>query len=206
MPIRNLFRRIKNARRQSSNHVNWGALHAEVDAQFQLMGAAVIGSWEILLTDVARSYRIHHGIDVPLEFTQRLSDSIVPMQQCLQGRARQIQHAITQHAQQETPSFFDMRALMGDFTTQFIESWQNSCAYIQPQLVEYKLVDVHTQWLAAADQMRVDVQHLNQSFTEPFHDLDTARNTIANWREALVRLIELELYARRTELIAGLSV
>jgi hypothetical protein len=205
MPIRNLFRRIKNARRQSTNHANWGALHAEVDAQFQFMGAAVIGSWEILLTDVARSYRIHQNIDVPLEFSQRLSDAIVPMQQCLQGRSRQIQHAITQHAQQETPSFFNMGPLMSDFTSQFAESWKNSCAYIQPLLAEHKLDAVHAQWLAAADQIHAQLQNLNQVFLQPFHDLDTAKSTIADWREALVRLIEIELYARRTELIAGLS-
>jgi hypothetical protein len=205
MPIRKLLRRLKRGGKTTTEFTNWGSLHAEVDAQFQLIGAAIIGSWEILLTDVARSFRQHHSNAMPNALSQRLSDAIVPLQQCAQGRSKQIQHAITQHAQHPDQPFFAMSDLMIDFPAKLSESWRKSCGYVEDVFSENELQMVHQQWLAAEEGLLLGARALQAHFVDPFSDLESARQRIVSWREAMVRLIEIELYARRAELCKGLS-
>lgn len=206
MPIRKLLRRLKHGGKSPTKYTNWGSLHAEVDAQFQLIGAAIIGSWEILLTDVARTFRQHHSNAMPHALNQRLSDAIVPLQQCAQGRSKQLQHAITQYAQHSKESSFAMSGPMADFPIEFSESWRKSCAYLEDTFSEYQLEMVHQKWLVAEERILAEAQLLNTHFDEPFSDFESARQRIVSWREAWVRLVEIEIYARRAELCAGLSV
>ena len=185
---------------------NWGDFHAEVDAQFQLLGAAVVGSWEVLLTDAARSFRGRHGKELPSELYQRLSDAIVPMQQCIQSQTKALQHVVTQYAQQNDPPALDLQKTLLLFPTELEASWRKSCEYVQPIFLKHQLDAVSVQWGAAAQALQKAVEaHAQTHMAQPASTLDGGRQALANWREATVKTLEIELYARRAELCRALS-
>ena len=205
MPIRRLLRRLKNTRNNQPYSTNWGDLHAEIDAQFQLIGAAVIGSWEVLLTDSARSFRSQHAQELPADLYQRLSDAIVPLQQCVQHQSKSLQHVVTQAAQQKGVSPLVLGSSMTPFPLALEESWLKSCEYLQPSFQSHQLDRVLRQWMDAAAIFKAAAQtHSQQAFEHPFDRLEQGREALVNWREALVKTLEMELYARRAELCQAL--
>ena len=132
MPIRRLLRRLKNPRTNQFHSTNWGDFHSEIDAQFQLLGASVVGSWEILLTDAARSHRMAHGIEMPDLLYQRLSDAIVPLQQSIQKQTKTLQHSVKQFSQMEEKSTLNLQGMLTRFPSELSESWTKTCTYLRP--------------------------------------------------------------------------
>ena len=205
MPIRRIIRRLKNTRTNRTHSTNWGDFHAEVDAQFQLLGASVVGSWEVLLTDASRSHRNGHGSEMPNELYQRLSDSIVPLQQCIQSQTNSLKHAIKQYAELSTPAVLNLREFVESFSTELSQSWIKSCTYLKPVLSKMAFEDLIMQWETGANTLLIALQEHSELLGPPTSNLNLSKSALIKWREATVRTIEIELYARRTELCHALG-
>ena len=205
MPIRRLLRRLKNTRTNQFHSTNWGDFHSEIEAQFQLLGASVVGSWEILLTDAARSHRMAHGVEMPNSLYQRLSDAIVPLQQSIQKQTKSLQHSVKQFAQREEKSNLNLQGMMTSFPSELSESWTKTFIYLRPAFSELELEDLIRQWESAGEGLLVSLQRHLTLLSPPTADLSVSKSALIKWREATVKSLELELYARRTELCEALK-
>ena len=205
MPIRRLLRRLKNPRTNQFHSTNWGDFHSEIDAQFQLLGASVVGSWEILLTDAARSHRMAHGIEMPDLLYQRLSDAIVPLQQSIQKQTKTLQHSVKQFSQMEEKSTLNLQGMLTRFPSELSESWTKTCTYLRPAFSELDLEDLIRQWDSAGEALLASLQRHLTLLSPPTADLSVSKPALIKWREATVKSLELELYARRTELCEALK-
>ena len=89
--IRGLMRRVRNrvgsSRAEpvasepfSSKHDAAFAQHlGDTEAAFQLVGAAIVSTWEVALTDIAGALRGRIPAEAQSKFIERMSDGIVPL-------------------------------------------------------------------------------------------------------------------------------
>jgi hypothetical protein len=210
MPIRKIIRRFVKKRNSSkpseAPKFNFASFHDEVDAQFQFIGAAVIGSWEVLLTDVSRSYR-QKGKEIPVQFRDRLSDAIVPVQQCFQTRSKAIQSLTKQLAQQNQVEIFHVWSGFDPLPTDLFEAWSNTSEYMKDSFEAHDLESVYKVWNQSSSLFAEGVQKEHQFLKSSLSGSDArvVLPALVRWRENVSMHLETELYNRRTELIRGIE-
>lgn len=206
MPIRKIIRRFVKKRNFSTPSAapkfNFASFHDEVDAQFQFIGASVIGSWEVLLTDVSRSYR-QQGKEVPVRFRDRLSDAIVPVQQCFQTSSKAIQSLTKQLAQQNQVDIVHIWSAFDKLPTDLFDAWGKTAEYMKESFESHDLELVYKLWDQSSSLFSEGVQkeHLTLKASLDGSDARIVLPALVRWRENVSMHLETELYNRRTELV-----
>lgn len=190
-------------------------LDDNADASFQLIGASVVGTWEVLLTDVSRAVNGAVPEAEGRKLLDRISDALVPTQEPMQSASRIYRKALKQGVQQAlstgrladaTAPVVASLALLPDKMGQ---GWVSTAEYLEPVLSVLSpdgalLVDFQGRGgelaaeLSAHNATYADRMAAMPQATDLDAELAAALDT---WRAAVSRSMELFLYARRTSMV-----
>lgn len=225
------FSRLRGLARRVKNRVNSGPrvgeqfsagqdtafarLDDNADSSFQLIGASVVSTWEVLLTDLARA--MQGGIP-PAEarkILDRISDALVPTQEPLQSAGKIYRKALKHGVQSALHS-----GQLADATTPIATSiqplpeklgvgWLKTVDYLQPVLerlapdgsLQADFTDGQANLVLALQQHGAAYASAMAAMPDAT-DLDDALGAALDaWRLAVARDLEIFLYARRTAMV-----
>lgn len=122
----------------SDRDVAFAVLAEEGDSAFQRVGASLVGSWEVGITDLARALEPRLQNAAKNKLTERLSDALVPIQQPLNDAKHSFGLAVTEGTQAALRSERladawapSLRILQG-LGSQTAAGWAKSTEYIGP--------------------------------------------------------------------------
>ena len=106
MPLRRFRRLARRLRQDSTSKSSVGsgfsaaqdgamaALDQSAEGAFAVLGAAVVSSWEVGLTDLARALRGRIEESEQADLVERMSDALVPTESPFSGAGKRYRHAV----------------------------------------------------------------------------------------------------------------
>ena len=190
-------------------------LDHNAEGTFQIIGASVVSTWEVLLTDFARAItgKIPDAQARPL--LDRISDALVPTQGPMQGAGKVYRRSIkkgVQHALQTgklTDATAPIISALEGLPEEMADGWVKTADYLGP--VYEALSDdgtIKDDFVRSSSDLRAMLVRCNDAYIEALRalpqaqDLDTAlTESMDAWRLAVSRGMEMFLYDRRTTLV-----
>jgi hypothetical protein len=207
-------KRVGDAFGQSQDTA-FARLDHNAEAAFQLVGASLVGTWEVLLTDLGRSLS---GVMPDTEsrpLLDRISDALVPTQGPLQDVGRNYRRSLKQGVQkglqsgQLSDATETILASLAPFPDKFSTGWDKTVDYLEPI---FTALDVDGTAEKRFREGRAELESLLRTHNDAYaasmralpeaDDLDRAlTDALDTWRAAVVRGIEMTLYDKRTALV-----
>ena len=198
-----------------SQDTAFARLDYNADAAFQLIGASLVGTWEVLLTDLARALRPVVPDEEARRLLDRISDSLVPIQGPLQSLGRNYRRSLKQGVQkglqsgQLSDTTETILASMVPFPDEISAGWLKTVDYMLPI---FEALDpdgsVQTRCRAGGDELSELIRTHNTVYFEAMRALPAAddlnialTDSLDTWRDAIVRGLEMILYDKRTALV-----
>jgi len=190
-------------------------LDDNAEASFQIIGASVVSTWEILLTDLARAAS---GAITPADskkMVERISDALVPTQEALQQAGRAYRKALKLGVQQALRSgrlsdaTGPVCAALGPLPSKLAQGWVKTAQYLEPVLSDLSPGgDLLADFVGREEELRAAIAAHNAAYTQAMQamaaetDLSAALGgALDTWRDGLARTLELFLYDRRTAMV-----
>jgi len=227
--FRGLARRVKNKIQGNSNAVGDGFgpsqdaafahLDDAADSAFQLIGASLVSSWEVMLTDVSRAM----DPNVPSNLTQeklremleRISDGLVPTQDPVRNTGKLyrrnlkkgVKHALQTGKLQDATA--PLALSLKELGPEFHAGWTKTTEYLEPVLA---LLDsdgsvrakFETSGAEMAEMFQKSLQEYNaaQAALPQSSDLKAAIViALETWQQSVSRGLEISIYDCRTALV-----
>ena len=198
-----------------SQDTAFARLDHNAEAAFQLVGASLVGTWEVLLTDLGRAL---NGAMPDVEsrpLLDRISDALVPTQGPLQALGRNYRRSLKQGVQKglQSGNIADatetILASMVQFPEELSSGWNKTVDYLEPI---FSALDAdgaaEKRFRAGGAELEGLLRTHNEAYAEAMRalpqadDLDRAlTDALDTWRAAVVRGIEMTLYDKRTALV-----
>jgi hypothetical protein len=219
MAFRRLRKLVHRARQAGSDEPQgFGQTQAaafaqiEIDAEgaFQLLGAALVSTWEVGITEVGRALMDKIPETDRKTLVNRVSDGLVPVQQPLQDTGHGVGAAIKQGVQAGQmanrlgPATEPLAALVAPLGTQIEAGWQKATDYLAPVFAVLPNTDEVTKNFGEGGALLAEAFHL--SATRFAADLDKVPNgdatgpalsdAIHTWQRAVCRSVEIIVFAR----------
>ena len=190
-------------------------LDHEADGAFQLVGAALVGTWEVAITDVGRALDGKIDEAKRMEMVERFSDALVPVQQPLQASGHEVRAAIKDGVKHglESGKLMDACSPMAHALTTigapFAEGWAKTTDYLGPIFEVLPDADAaQAEFLTAGPELAAAFDAHAAAFWTELQGLpsqpDLRRalcDALDTWRDAMVRSLETIIYARRQVIV-----
>lgn len=190
-------------------------LDDNADASFQIIGASVVGTWEVLLTDLAKAMRGAVPDEQARKLVERVSDALVPTQEPMQNASRVYRKALKQGVQQalSTGRLSDATApicaSIEPLPAKLGQGWSKTAEYLEPVLAALSPDGtLRADFAARGAELEASIEAHNAAYTAQMQampeatDLDAALAAAMDaWRVDVARTMELFLYARRTAMV-----
>jgi hypothetical protein len=190
-------------------------LDDNADASFQLIGASMVGTWEVLLTDLSRAMQGGLPDAEARKLVERVSDAFVPTQEPMQSASRVFRKALKQGVQQALQSgqlsdaTRPISASLQPLPEKMGQGWVKTVEYLQPVLLALKADgSLSSDFVQRHEELVSVLAGHNAAYTERMVAMPQARDlnealaaSLDTWREAVAREMELFLYARRTAMV-----
>ena len=190
-------------------------LDYNAEAAFQLAGASLVGTWEVLLTDFARALGPVMSDAKSRPLLDRISDALVPTQGPLQTAGRTYRSSLKQGVQlglqsgKLSDATESILSALVRFPEEMSAGWLKTVDYLGPI---FEAIDTDGSVESRFRQGGVELQDLlaeqNAAYTEAMRglpqadDLDRAlTDALDIWRAGVARGIEMTLYDKRTALV-----
>ncbi|MFT5686640.1 MAG: hypothetical protein ACI8RZ_007596 [Myxococcota bacterium] len=198
-----------------SQDMAFARLDANADAAFQLIGASLVGTWEIFLTDLSRALSPTMEVAESRPLLDRISDALVPTQGPLQTGGRNyrksLKHGVQTGLQSGTLSDATEAILvsMADFPEEMSSGWLKTVDYLEPIFTALDPDGVaEARFRAGGGELLAILNAQNDAYSAAMRalpqaeDLDRAlTDALDIWRAGVVRGIEVTLYDKRTALV-----
>jgi hypothetical protein len=198
-----------------SQDMSFARLDANADAAFQLVGASLVGTWEVFLTDLARALSPTMAVEESRPMLDRISDALVPTQGPLQevGRnyRRSLKHGVQKGLQSGklSDATEPILASMVTVPSDLSEGWLKTVDYLEPI---FTALDpggaAEARFRAGGVELSEILSAQNDAYAAAMRalpqaeDLDRAlTDALDTWRAGVVRGIEVTLYDKRTALV-----
>lgn len=191
-------------------------LDDNADASFQLVGASIVGTWEVTLTDLSRALQSGPlaGAEAA-KLLERVSDALVPTQEPLQGAGRAYRRALKAGVQQALQSgrLADATAPLSEalepLPAGLARGWQQTVVYLEPVLLALDPSGALSATMATrGDALRAVVAEQNAAYRGAMDALPQAaaldgalNGALDAWRGGVSRGLELFLYDQRTAMV-----
>lgn len=187
------------------------ALDAEVESAFQLIGAAAVGTWEVLLTDLGRGLGPHPEARRHLD---RVSDALVPTQEALQATGRKSREAVKEGLGSALSSG-ELRELTAPLASRLagmgpaVEAgWTKTVAYLEPVCASLGDPGLEEALQSIGPRLRRLLDAEAAAFAATPFTLDEGLKgallaATGRYQRGVVRAIETTLYEARTALLAA---
>ena len=184
------------------------------EGSMQVFAASMVSSWEVLLTDLGRALVGKLSEEERGRLVERVSDALVPTLTPIQGVGRKFPHALKTGVkaglaeQRLDAAVGPLCAVLDALPGEVSSGWLKTTDYLAPLLEVLGQDGLEAEFRAggavlggeltkAAAGFRRDMDALPQ---QP--DLQKALDTAVDaWRDAAVRALETEVYARRELLV-----
>lgn len=190
-------------------------LDAGVESAFQLIGAAVVSTWEVLLTDAGRALVGQLPEADRAAVLTRLSDALVPTQERVQAGGRALRAAVKSGTQaglrsgQLAEATAPLLPVVRGLGAQVAEGWASSVAYLEPALARMDdpaALSERFSDLGPAIRSHLDIEA--ERFVLRIEALPEAaalgpalQDALDAWQKGVSRAFEVELYGARTALV-----
>lgn len=190
-------------------------LDDNAEASFQLIGASMVGTWEVLLTDLSRAIQGGMPDAEARKLVERVSDAFVPTQEPMQSASRVFRKALKQGVQQalQTGLLVDatvpIAASIQPLPEKMGQGWVKTVDYLQPVLSALRTDgSLSADFVQRQEELVSVLADHNATYADRMaavpqaQDLNTALAAALDaWREAVAKDLELFLYARRTAMV-----
>jgi hypothetical protein len=184
-----------------SQDTAFARLDHNAEAAFQLVGASLVGTWEVLLTDLARALSRTMPVEESRPLLDRISDALVPTQGPLQAQGLQ--------SGQLSDATETILASMARFPQELSEGWLKTVDYLEPI---FTALDpggaAEARFRVGGGELSGILEKENAAYAAALRalpqadDLDRAlTDALDTWRAGVVRGIEVTLYDKRTALV-----
>ena len=225
--LRKLARRARNklgnkdASQSNTNNFDWtqdrafAYLDEDADSAFKLVGAALVGTWEVAIADIARALDQRLPEAQRTKLVDRISDSLVPVQTPLQDTGRRFRTAIKTGLQaalqshQLTDATTPLMESLAPLPAAIEEGWLKTTEYLEP--VFEVLPDspaARSAFVETGPALRAMVEKHNAKFNADMAALSqqpelrvALADALDHWRLAVSADLELLLYAQRTTVV-----
>ena len=227
--IRGLLRRVRrrvghdqgqnqSAEPFSAKYDSVFAKHLEdTEVAFQLVGAAIVSTWEVALTDMASALRGRLPAEEQGKLIERMSDGIVPLQQALQSANHRYRGALQEGLKKGLASgkLVDvtdgLTSVLLAIDKDVAKGWKKTVTYLEPVVEAVGQPDGLMDGLnAGAEDMATFLDAATQQYHQAVSVLvpnaglnDGMRNAIDDWSAKVVRGFEVSLYGHRSALVAA---
>jgi hypothetical protein len=198
-----------------SQDTAFARLDHNAEAAFQLVGASLVGTWEVLLTDLARALSRTMPVEESRPLLDRISDALVPTQGPLQALGRtyrqSLKHGVQKGLQsgQLSDATETILASMARFPQELSEGWLKTVDYLEPI---FTALDpggaAEARFRVGGGELSGILEKENAAYAAALRalpqadDLDRAlTDALDTWRAGVVRGIEVTLYDKRTALV-----
>ena len=227
--LRGMARRVKNKIQGNSIAVGEGFgpsqdaafahLDDAADSAFQLIGASLVSSWEVLLTDVSRSM----DPNVPSvvspeklrEMLDRISDGLVPTQGPVQNTGKLyrrnlkkgVKHALQTGRLQDATNPLSLS--LKELGPEFHAGWLKTIEYIEPV---FEVIDVdgavRARFEAGGPEMEAMFRECLRNYNAAQDALPQASDlraavvtALETWQQSVSRGLEIFIYDCRTAMV-----
>ena len=227
MPLRRLRRLAKKLRQDSEPKLVVGpgfssaqdgamaALDQSAEGAFAVLGAAVVSSWEVGLTDLSRALRGRIEDSEQSDLIERMSDALVPTESPFSGAGKRYRHAVKMGTKKalETERLEDAIAPLGEaigvLGSAFAQGWPKTAGHMEPLFVllgdEQSLRDA---FLAHGPRLQAALDTAWRNYVDALDRIGEARNletalvdSLEAWKDEAVRAVEISLYESRDVLV-----
>ncbi len=195
-------------------------LDEAADATFKLVNAALVSTWEITITDVARALNGRVPEDERVKLVERISDALVPTQGPLRDAERRFRDAIKAGVKaglasgQLADATAPLPAALEGLPSALREGWNKTVEYLEP--VIDRLPESATTRARFAETGAVLERLLsdeNVRFTQAMAELPQSTDlkraltgALDTWQERVCAGLESALYDRRTTLVEAAAL
>lgn len=195
-------------------------LDADAEGLFGAVGAAVVSSWEVLLTDVGRALHQRVPKAVAAERVQRLSDALVPTASPLQHGERPFQEALraavreAQRTGRLSDATLPLVAVVEGLGAPLASGWGKTVQYMAP------VIDATAEPEKLRGALAFTGGELRGVFEREAAGLASRLELLPHapalepallecfetWKHGVVRGLEIALYEARTRLLTAVNV
>lgn len=188
--------------------------HDNAEGSFQVFSAAMVSSWEVLLTDLGRGLAGRLPEEERGRLVERVSDALVPTQTPIQGVGRKFSHAlktgVKEALQQERldAAVGPLCGVLGKLPEEVATGWAKTSEYLAPLFEVLEDPEVGPAFAAGGPALAGLLGAAARTFEADMAALPEQRElepaliaAVDRWRDAAVRAVETEVYARRELLV-----
>ena len=180
-----------------------------------MLGAAVVSSWEVALTDLSRALRGRISDAKQAELIERMSDALVPTESPFSGAGKRFSHAVKMatKAALESGRLEDATHPLGEAVgvlgSAVAQGWPKTVGHMepliealgQPDQTRASLLELGPRMQSALDDAWrgyvVELETLGQC-----PDLEQGLiDALESWKDEAIRAMEVLLYESRTVLV-----
>lgn len=191
------------------------ALDTSSEGVFAVLGAAIVSSWEVALTDLSRALRGRIPDSQQADLIERMSDGLVPTESPFSGAGKRYSHAVKMatKAALQSGQLADATTPLGEAVgvlgSAVAQGWPKTVNHIEPLIdalgdpegTRSALLELGPRMQAALDDAwRGYVVELETLGECP--DLERGLiDALESWKDEAIRAMEVLLYEGRTVLV-----
>ena len=191
------------------------ALDRSAEGAFAILGAAVVSSWEVALTDLSRALRGRVDESQQAELIERMSDALVPTESPFSGAGKRYSHAVKTGTKTalESGRLSDAVAPLGDAVgvlgSAFAQGWPKTAGHMEP-IFEALGGDPSTKeaFLALGPRLQSELDDAWRNYVRTLDEIGQASHLetalvdgLEAWKDEAVRAVEVVLYQSRDVLV-----
>lgn len=188
--------------------------HDDAEGSFQVFAAAMVSSWEVLLTDLGRALVGRVSEEERGRLVERVSDALVPTLTPVQGVGRRFSHAlktgVREALQQERldAAVGPLAAVLDGLPAELERGWAKTSEYLGPLFERLGDAELEAAFAAGGPALAALLREAARGFAADVAALPQQPElgpaltaAVDRWRDAAVRAVETEVYTRRELLV-----